>query len=210
MDGGTHLKLVSFGDEYCTTDTAADLLSQQLGFKFVNHANRLSTNHKIFRDVVKYTVEKNTEDAILLIGWTTPFRRDGEHGGKYFVYSPDCNDYPSKQYKKLHKYDHYLFDEILIHNTWAGLVYGLQEYLQNLDIKYYMYNTQVSLQFNPYTHRILRNLDGKMYNDPINQNSTMIKYLELNGYKNIDAQAQNTWANFLLQKFRSNGIIKKQ
>ena len=203
------MRLVSFGDEYCTKNTATDMVANLLGYKFVDQADPLMTNARIFRDVVRYTTEHNYEDCVFLIGWTTPYKMDAEHGGEYFVYSPDIKNYPSRAYNKLHKYDSYLFDEILINNTWVGLAYGLQEYLLSLNVKYFMYNTQENIMFNTHTRQTLKNLDGRLYHNPLNKGSTMLYHLKQQGYHKIDNQAHKAWADFIIQKLRAGGVIER-
>jgi hypothetical protein len=210
LDGGTYLKLINFGDEFCISDSAPKTIAKILEYEYVDMSSALMTNEKLFRDVVTYTVENDVDDCIFLIGWTTPYRRDNEFAGEYFVYSPESKNYPSNRFNTLHKYDHYLFDKVLINNTWVGLVYGLQQYLESLNIKYYMYNTQEKIEFNEHTGTILRNLNNKQYHNPLNLESTMLHYLKKQGHKDIDCHAHKEWAQFILQKFRAIGLIDRK
>jgi hypothetical protein len=210
LDGGTYLKLVNFGDEFCINDSAPKMIAKILEYEYDDMSSVLMTNEKLFRDVVTYTVKNDIDDCIFLIGWTTPYRRDNEFAGEYFVYSPENKDYPSNRFNTLHKYDHYLFDNVLINNTWVGLVYGLQQYLESLNIKYYMYNTQEKIEFNEHTGTILRNLNNKQYHNPLNLESTMLHYLKKQGHNDIGYHAHKEWAQFILQKFRAIGLINRK
>jgi len=202
LDGGTYLKLVCFGDELLAEkDSAAELLAKRLGVDLVNLSEVDTSNSRIHKSIVKYIINNSVDDSVFLIGWTTPYRLDAEYQNKYFTYRNNSHDYPNLKMNKLHKYDHYLFDRIVISQRWASIVYGVQQLLVSHKIKYFMFNTQHHLEYNTYTEKTIRNLNNKLYYDGINPKSTMLEYTKNNGH--------GAYARFLSQKLRSNGIITK-
>ena len=204
------MKLVCFGDELLTPgDAAAGLLAKRLDLDFVNLAQPDTSNSRIHKTVVKYIINNNTDNSMFLIGWTSPYRLDAEYNKEYFTYRNDSDSYPYLTMNKLHKYDHYLFDRILISQRWASIVYGVQQILAAHKIQYFMFNTQKHLEYNTYTEKVIKNLNNKLYYDGINPKSTMTEYLKNLGYKDLSLTAHDHYARFLSQKLRSYGIISK-
>ena len=216
MDGGQNLKLVSFGDEYVVnSDSAPALVAKRLNYEFENLADNDTSNTRIHKKIVQKIIKtEDLSNCIFLIGWTSPFRLDAEYNEKYFSYKKDSADYENLLMNKLHKFDHYLFDRIVISQRWISIVYGVQQLLENKNINYYMYNTQTSLDFNTYTEQTLRNINHKFYFDAIGVKSTMAKQLSLKGYQfkdhsDLSVQAHDEYARFLSQKLRSSGLVEK-
>lgn len=210
MDGGTYLKLVIFGDENLSDkDSAGELLAKRLGIEYDNRAEIDTSNSRIHKNVVKYLIGNDTTDTILLIGWTTPYRLDAEYQNKYFTYRNNSHDYPNLKMNKLHKYDHCIFDRIVINQRWASIVYGVQQLMLAQNTKYYMFNTQCHLEYNTYTEKTVRSIDNKLYYDAINPKNTMKEYLTGIGYKNLSHNANDEYARFLAQKFRQQELIQR-
>lgn len=204
------MKLVCFGDELLSQDdSAAGLLAKKVDLDFVNLAHTDTSNSRIHKSIVKYVINNNTDDCIFLIGWTSPYRLDAEYNNEYFTYRNDRDMYPYMTMNKLHKYDHYLFDRIVISQRWASIVYGVQQVLMAHNIKYFMFNTQKNLEYNTYTEKVIKNLNNKLYYDGINPKSTMIEYLKNAGYEKLSLSAHDHFARFLSQKLRSHGIVNK-
>lgn len=210
MDGGQDLKLVCFGDELLSfDDSAAGLLAKRLDIDFANHAHADTSNSRIHKTIVKYIVNNTTDNDVFLIGWTSPYRLDAEYNKEYFTYRNDSDRYPYPTMNKLHKYDHYLFNRVVVSQRWASIIYGVEQVLLSYKIKYFMFNTQHHLEYNTYTEKVIRNLNNKLYYDGINPKSTMTEYLKNIGYKDLSVSAHDEYARFLSQKLRSNGIISK-
>lgn len=204
------MKLICFGDELLTPDdSAAGLLAKRLDLDFVNLAQLDTSNSRIHKTIVKYIINNNTDNSVFLIGWTSPYRLDAEYNNEYFSYRNDSHNYPNLVMNKLHKYDHYLFDRIVISQRWASILYGVQQMLSCHQIKYFMFNTQHHLEYNTYTEKVIRSLNNKLYYDGINPKSTMTEYLKNIGYKDLSVSAHDEYARFLSQKLRSNEIINK-
>lgn len=204
------MKLICFGDELlCRDESAAEILAKRIDIDFVNLAHTDTSNSRIHKTIVKYIINNNTDDCVFLIGWTSPYRLDAEYNNEYFTYRNDRNNYPNSIMNKLHKYDHYLFDRIVISQRWASILYGVQQLLFAHQIKYFMFNTQQHLEYNTYTEKTIRNLNNKLYYDGINPKSTMIEYLKNIGYSTLSQSAHDEYARFLSQKLRSNGIINR-
>lgn len=204
------MKLVCFGDELLTPDdSAAGLLAKRLDLDFVNLAQLDTSNSRIHKTIVKYIINNNTDNSVFLIGWTSPYRLDAEYNNEYFSYRNDSHNYPNLVMNKLHKYDDYLFDRIVISQRWASILYGVQQMLSCHQIKYFMFNTQHHLEYNTYTEKVIRSLNNKLYYDGINPKSTMTEYLKNIGYKDLSVSAHDEYARFLSQKLRSNEIINK-
>ena len=205
------MKLISFGDELVVGDTDAPaLVAKRIDYQFENRADPDTTNSRIHKKIVKECLKINDpKDIVFLIGWTTPFRLDAEYNGKYFSYKKDSADYDNIMMNKLHKFDHYLFDRIVISQRLVSIIYGVQQLLENKGIKYYMYNTQTNLDFNSYTEKTLRNINHKFYFDSIGINSTMIAYLKSKGHKSLTLSAHDEYSRFLSQKLRSSGIVER-
>jgi hypothetical protein len=208
---------VSFGDEYVVkNDSAPALAAKRLKYDFENLADEDTSNSRIHKKIVQKLINTDdVSDCIFLIGWTSPFRLDAEYNEKYFSYKKDSADYENLLMNKLHKFDHYLFDRIVISQRWVSIVYGVQQLLENKNINYYMYNTQAPLDFNTYTERALRNINHKFYFDAIGVKSTMVNYLSSKGYKfkshtDLSVQGHEEYSRFLSQKLRSNGLVERQ
>ena len=181
-----------------------------IGYEFENLAESDTTNSCIHKKIVQRSITiKNPSDFVFLIGWTTPYRLDAEYNNKYFSYKKDSADYENLMMNKLHKFDHYLFDRIVISQRLVSIIYGVQQMLENQGIKYYMYNTQTSLDFNTYTEKTLRNLNHKFYFDAIGSKSTMMSYLKEKNYKELTLSAHNVYSRFISQKLRSNKLVER-
>lgn len=212
MDGGTYLKLVIFGDEMLSYKASAgELLAERLGIEYDNRAEPDTSNSRIHRNIVKYVISKPDTDDIFLIGWTSPYRLDAEYQNEYFTYRPNKHDYPFLRMNKLHLYDHYLFDRIVVNQRWASIIYGVQQLLHGHGIKYYMFNSQHHLEFSIYTEKTIKNFNKKLYFDPINPKNTMQEYLIESGFKNASSyDANNEYAKFLSRNFRQQELVIKQ
>lgn len=205
------MKLVSFGDELVVGDTDAPaLVAKRIDYQFENQADTDTTNSRIHKKIVKKCIAvDNPSDYVFLIGWTTPFRLDAEYKGRYFSYKKNGSEYDNIMMNKLHKFDHYLFDRIVISQRLVSIVYGVQQMLEQKGIRYYMYNTQTNLDFNTYTEKTLRNINHKFYFDAIGVNSTMVAQLKNKGYPKLSLSAHDEYSKFLAQKLRSSGIVGK-
>lgn len=206
------MKLVIFGDELLSNrDSAGELLAKRLDIQFDNCAEPDTSNSRIHKQIVKYLIENNPKDTIMLIGWTSPYRIDAEYNSQYFTYRHDRNTYANSVMNKLHKYDNYLFDRVVINQRWASIVYGVQELANSLQCKYYMFNTQHHLEYMSYTEKTIRNLNSKFYFDAINPKNTMKEYLLGLGYTSVfNNNACDEYARFLAQKFRQNALVVKK
>lgn len=211
MDGGAYLKLVIFGDELLSNrDSAGELLAKRLGIEYDNRAEVDTSNSRIHKNIVKYLIDNDTANTIMLIGWTSPYRLDAEYDSQYFTYRPDKHDYPNLKMNKLHNYDNYIFDSIVINQRWASIVYGVQQLANARQCKYYMFNTQHHLQYSTYTEHTIRNFNSKLYFDAINTKNTMREYLIGLGYKDIlSNSACDEYARFLAQKLRQQDLIQR-
>lgn len=205
------MKLVIFGDELLSNrDSAGELLAKRLDMEFDNRAEPDTSNSRIHKQIVKYLLENDPKDTIMLIGWTTPYRLDAEYNSRYFTYRHDSSTYTNSVMNKLHKYDNYLFDRVVINQRWASIVYGVQELANSLQCKYYMVNTQHHLEYMPYTEKTIRNLNSKFYFDAISSKNTMKEYLLSLGYKSVFSNsACDEYAKFLSKKFRQYGLLIK-
>lgn len=212
MDGGSYLKLVIFGDEMLSYKASAgELLAERLGIDCDNRAENDTSNSRIHRNIVKYVISNPNTDNIFLIGWTSPYRLDAEYQNEYFTYRPNKHDYPFLRMNKLHLYDNYLFDKIVLNQKWASIIYGIQQLLDAHGIKYYMFNTQQNLEFSLYTEKTIKNFNKKLYFDPINPKNTMHEYLRELGFKNVSShEANDEYAKFLSKNFRQQALVIKQ
>lgn len=216
MDGGTYLKILCFGDEYLAkVNSASERAAKRFNVEFENLAEQDTSNSRIHKQIVKTLIKlPNPQEHVFLIGWTSPLRLDAEYEGKYFTYRNDKANYDNILMNKLHKYDHYVFDRIVVSQRWTSIVYGVQQMLESMDVKYYMFNTQTQLDFNSYTEKVLRNLNHKYYFDAIGVKSTMVNYLKAKGHKfnthqDLSISAHDDYGKFLAQKLRSSGIIER-
>lgn len=211
MDGGTYLKLISFGDEYFIgKDTIPELVAKKLDYHFINCAESETTNSKIHRNIVDFIIDNNNyKDYIFLIGWTDPYKLDAEYEEEYFTYEPARRDYPDMLMNKLHKFDNYLFDKILTSQRFAAIVYGVQQMLENLDINYYMINTTVPVEYNTYTEKVIKNLNHKYYIDLINASKTMKGWLDASDYDKFTLEAKQEYATYLVRKMAGCGVIER-
>jgi len=204
------LKLVIFGDELLSPkDSAGELLAKRLELPCENCAETDTSNSKIHKNIVKYLIDNDTTDTILLIGWTSPYRLDAEYEGEYFTYRPDRDDYPNLKMNKLHKYDITIFDRIVVNQRWASIVYGIQQLLLAKNIKYYMFNTQCHLEYSTYTEKTIKSFNNKLYFDAINPKNTMKEYLTGLGYQDLTHSASDEYARFLSKKFRQQELVTK-
>ena len=179
MDGGKDLIVCSFGDEYISKDNnVVELAAERLGCEYENFAFDDASNNYIQYEITKRAIQFENEPVIFIIGWTDPNRLDAEHEGNYFTYRPDKTEYTNTLMNKLHRYDDYLFDEIVRHSRWAAQVYGVQQLLENNHINYYMFNTQKKINFNKYTEKIIKEFDHNKYYDCINNDCALLNYDE--------------------------------
>lgn len=205
------MKLVIFGDEFLRNrDSAGELLAKRLKISCDNRSETDTSNSKIHKNIVKYLISDHVADNIILIGWTSPYRLDAEYNNQYFTYRPDVDRYPNSKMNELHKYDHYIFDSIVINQRWASIVYGVQNLLIAHDIKYFMFNTQHHMEFSYHTEKTIKNFNNKLYFDPINPKNTMKEYLLNLGYETpFTNSANDEYARFLAQKFRQQNLVSK-
>lgn len=200
MDGGKDLIICSFGDEYIAgDDNVVSKAAEFLDCSYENFAQWDTSNNRIQIEVTKRAIQFGHEDVLFVIGWTDPERLDAEGEEHDFTYRRNENIYPNEYMNKLHPYDDYLFDPILISTKWASQVYGCQQMLENKNIKYFMFNTQKHLYFNKYNEQVIRNFDHKKYYDCINEQSTL---------KN--APSLEKYTKFISRKLKQLGYIQRQ
>lgn len=204
MDEGVLLKLVSFGDELVKGEAAPYFLAETLGYEFCDLAEDDICNQQIFRSVLNYIID--AKDIFVLIGWTHSKRMEMDWKGKKFTYRPDEKDYVDNGLNGLHRYDHVLFDDLLIGQHWASEVYTLQQSLEFHKIKYYMYNTQDKIYFHQKTMRNLKALNNRQYHNPINLQSSMLHFLKKEGYEHINQEAHKRWSDFLHDKIVAGAL----
>ena len=193
--------ICAFGDEYLIgDDNVVKEVATRLNCNFENFAERDTSNNRIQYNVTQQAIEKQDQDVIFVIGWTDPARFDAyeNESNQYFTYRKDKRNYNEMFMNKLHKFDHYLFDSIVINQKWASQVYGVQQLLENKNIKYFMFNTNKHLDFNKYNEKVIRNFDHQKYYDSINQKGT------LDQFENLEK-----FSMFLSKKIRSLGYVKK-
>lgn len=191
-------------------NTVPEIIAGKLDYHYINLASADISNNQIHKRIVDFTIEnKNFDNYLLFIGWTNPNKLDAQYNNQYYTYQPTKRDYPDLLMNKLHKFDHYLFDRIVISQRFASTVYGVQNLLDNLNIKYYMINTEVPLIYNTYTEKTIRNLNHKYLYDMINAASTMTGWLEQSNHDEFNEEARNEYASFLLRKMRGCGVIDR-
>lgn len=200
MDGGQNLTTVcGFGDNYLELDNnVIELAAERLGCEYENFAQKDTSNNQIQIEVTKRAIQFAQEDIIFLIGWTHPNRYDAIDQDKYFTYRENSTNYPIITMNKLHKYDSYLFDNLLISQKWAAQIFGLQNLLEAKGIKYFMFNTQVPLNFNRYTEKTIRKIDHTKYYDCIGPKSTYLA-----------AETPDKFSKFISRKIRQLGYVER-
>ena len=190
------MKLVSFGDNLVKDSNAPKILAYMLGYDFVDCSEIETSNQKIYRDVINYICENGTTNIFILIGWTDGKRFEVHYDEEKFIFSPDQKEYAIDNLRVLDKHQHIIFNDILIGQHRASEAFTLQNTLENLDINYYMYNTQDSIYFSEKTLFYLKGLSGRHYHNPLNQSSSMKYFLLKEDVDNPDEY----WANFLYNK----------
>ena len=208
------MKLVFFGDEYINNENLIPtFVSNKLNLEFENLSTNDASNTCIHNTIAKKILSLTApDDYIFLIGWTSPFRLDAEYDGTYFTYKPGSKDYPNSMMNKLHKFDDYLFNKILVGQRWASIVYGVQQLLESQGIKYYMFNIHNPLDYNNYTKDMLDNINRKYYFDGAAESSTMINYLKsrghnFNSHNDISQSGLMDYADFISQRLKDTRLI---
>lgn len=202
------MRLISFGDEYTLGPVpACELLAEKIGIQCVNYGDLDTSNDRIYKKVVKYICENPSNDNIILIGWTNPYRFDIEFDNKLFTLREDKDDYEVAMVKKILKFRPVLFNETLCMENWATLAFSLQEYMKSVGQKYYMYNTHCKIAYSEHTNKTIRNLDAKFYHNPINLESSKIHFLKKQGYEISTLEANKAWARFLFAKMKAVGVV---
>lgn len=191
------MKLVSFGDSIVKNSGSPKILADMLGYDFKDLSELETSNQKIYRDVINYVCENGTTNYFLLIGWTAGERFEVCYNDKKFIFAKDKTDYPIESAKILTKHQHVIFNEILVGQHRASEAFTLQKMLFNLQINFYMYNTQDSIYFNEKTLHYLKGLNGRYYHNPLNRSSSM-KYFLLDEKKETNNETR--WAEFLYNK----------
>jgi len=205
LDEGVLLKLVSFGDELVKGNAAPKYLADILGYEFCDLAQDDICNQQIFRAVLNYIIDN--QDDFILIGWTHSKRIEIDWKSRQFTYRPNKNDYIDNGINGLHRYDDLLFDDLLLGQHWASEVYTLQQVLEFHKIKYYMYNTQDKIYFHSKTMRNLKALNGRQYHNPINLQSSMLHFLNKEGFKELNDAAHKRWSEFLYDKIIAGEVV---
>jgi len=190
LDKGVLLKLVSFGDDI-VAQGSVEKLAKLLGFDFEDKSSFDICNQQIFRQVIEYT--DNSEDVFLLIGWTHKQKLEINWKNETYTYKPDTVEYLDNGLNTLHRYDDIFFDDILLTQHWASNALTLQQTLSNLNINYYMYNTQDCMYYHSKTKNYIDSLCKRHYHNPVNLRSSM-KYMK-------------NWNNFLLGKIQAGGLL---
>lgn len=194
--------VVSFGDEYCFgINSAASLLAEKMNCGFIDKARKDTSNFKIHRDIVKYISDNNIENCFFLIGWTSPKKWDIYWKESYFTLNKKETKYFPTLFNKLSVYYDYLFDEILLNNQWASDIFSVQQIFQNLNIKYFMYNTTEKLKINRYNEPLVKLIDTKFYLDPLNSNLTYTNYVKNKGFVEDNSKEANLFfSDFIFNK----------
>lgn len=197
------MKLISFGDELVKGNKAPKLLSEMLDYEFVDYAKNDTSNQSLFRDVIHFVTSANTKKMFILIGWTENNRLDLSWRDDRFTYRPYKRDYNDNGINALHGSDSVIFNDILVSQQRSAEAYALQETLLNLNINYYMYNTQDCINFNYKSIGNLKNIKGQFYHNPLNKDSSMKYYLEKHGFS-LDDKGHICWAEFLYSKIKAS------
>jgi hypothetical protein len=202
------LRLVSFGDELTLNkDCHVDELARNLNMDSLNLGNNDTSNELIFTDVTKFVCQNDMEDFFVLIGWTSPYRRDLFWKDTVFTYRPDVREYIDNGVNVMHKCDVALFDDHLISQQWVTYALSLQLMLKAQGIKYYMYNTQSAMLYNQSNMKKIQKIDPTHYHNPLNQKSSMAYYLKEKNLAVASIEGAKKWAEFLMAKIYAGGVL---
>lgn len=206
MDEGVLLKLVSFGDELIAgKNSAAYFLAEKLGLDFENCAQSDICNNQIFRQVIEFVVKNN--NCFVLIGWTKHNRLEINWKNQTFTYRQDKNEYIDNGLNSLHRFDDILFNKLLKTQHWASEAFTLQQVLKYHNIQYYMYNTQDCMFYNDTISGTIEQLDVTKYHNPTNLQSSMLYFLEKEGYNELTCDAHKSYSEFLYGKIKAGKLI---
>lgn len=202
------MRLVSFGDELTIKeDCHVPELAKSLNMDCLNLGKEDTSNEMIFTDITKFVCQNDMEDFFVLIGWTSPYRRDLYWKDTLFTYRPDRRDYVDNGVNAMHKFDVALFDEHLISQHWITYTLSIQKMLQSHNIKYYMYNTQNAFIYHQDVSKKIQAIDLTRYHNPLNQNSSMAYYLKEKNLPVDSPESAKTWADFLMAKIYAGDIL---
>ena len=206
------MRLVCFGDEHVAGENkVGEFLSYRLKMPYDNLAKHDTSNQKIFTSVMSYITENINDDMFVLIGWTEANRFDVETDNQYFTYRPNKTDYPVKRVNLMKSSNEYIFNEKVVHGEWVSCACSLQATLEQLNINYYMYNTQDYIRYNEDTARSARYLDMTRYHNPINLDSSFYNWGKLRDYKDqgdtLEQSAHKHWATFIHSKINAARLL---
>ena len=147
-------RLYSIGDSWTNghelenpiTECYPYLLAQRLGCELVNDALPAASNDWMFRKTVEWICkQENTEDCIVIVGWSIPSRR--EENFKFYYGGPP--EWERKLIDKENKISHlisdYLYNHELITIRTLVYIFTLQEVLKSKNIKYLFYQPWVDI-----------------------------------------------------------------
>lgn len=201
--------LVNFGDQLVHGDFSPRAIAQDNSLGYIDKSfSNPTSNLAIYKEIVKTSLEiTDTDQYIFLIGWTTSNNIQFRYENKDIVFQKEKYNHSMKLYDKLNKFNHYLFEPVLTNQQRLGIVHATQEVLKSRSIKFYMYNIQNKIDYNNYTAKSLKNIDSKLYHNPLSADSTMLGYIHK---QKLDMQkGTKAWFKFVSQKMRAVGVLEK-
>tara|TARA_R100001129_G_scaffold42270_1_gene29025 strand:- start:4207 stop:5061 length:855 start_codon:yes stop_codon:yes gene_type:complete len=195
-------------------------IGKELGIEVINNSHAGSSNDRIFRstvnDILGLLLNNKPEDLLVVIGWSSPERKDffykwhNEDGGEWeCLYPAELDHWTSERkelidFYKLYVKNHWHAEEFItrhcIHNI------SLHHFLKSLNIKHIFFNSFYENKedvLNKDSHQLLESPEFENYISDFNDSTEFntIKRLEIN---NILKEYKNVYKNvFYKQSFIS-------
>lgn len=203
--------LVNFGDELCHgLESAGAIIAADYNLGFIDTTvDDEISNISIYKKIINFCIDvENTSNYIFLIGWTKSDRLEFADQSRPFTFIKEKYKYKNQMFKKLNKFNHFLFEPILVSETRLSYVNVVQQTLESRGIRYFMYNTQDQIEYNKYTKTGLKNINNQFYFNALEKKDCMISYLKRNNIKNNQPSGR-VWADLLSKKMRASGVLQK-
>jgi hypothetical protein len=205
----------SAGTEVDIKQSWPRLLQQKLGFNLINQARSGDSNPGILRTTRDFLNRTETENMLVIIGWTSWEREEWKYDGSY--YSVNASGKDSVPPELVDSYKNWVLEQDdsarfkkskILHQE----IFELHQTLQAKKIPHLFFNALMPFQHETLTDNSSKFNWGTNYLEPYNNDYAYYWFLKQQGYEptagnHYREPAQRCWADFLYNYIQQHQII---
>jgi len=215
---GCELEGPNVGDSQYNKDRAwPSILAKKLGAKVINESKAGGSNDRIVRTTLDWILNNSsTEELLVVIGWTDPYRSEIKIDGKYIhLCSAFLQDKKNKVLKEAHRhFTAFYCDDSYAQPKKVHQIILMQDFLKFHRIKYFFFNSILPI-YTKYSKNpsIRQNIDVKYYLDPFDIKRSMMNrvfriFKPVEWGTHPEEAGHKYWGNILYSEIKKRRIIK--